>query len=184
MPFPPDLNPSTGPPIDPRDLFMLDGVAGASSAANGSQTNGVNVSWLRKTEYLSRDTAMTKQASGAADAAYVDLLPPHSRPAAVTNAFPHRRDAAEIPVDTSVLAQVLAIEATFPPAHDTAIDLTTLHHPMKPEITAVESYEFLPDPALWANTYDVFRFAERPGERSQEVRETAAPSSVRLKMAK
>ncbi|KAG8870610.1 hypothetical protein FRB97_009583 [Tulasnella sp. 331] len=142
-----DLNPSTGPPIDPRDLFMLEGVAGASSAANGSQPTGVNVSWLRKTEYLSRDTAMTKHASSAADAA---------------------RDAAEIPVDTSLPAQILAIEATFPPAYDTATDLTALHHPMKPEITAVESYEFLPDSALWANTYDVFRFAERPGERSQE----------------
>ncbi|KAG9012145.1 hypothetical protein FRB93_002288 [Tulasnella sp. JGI-2019a] len=143
-----DLNPSTGPPIDPRDMFMLDGVAGASSSASGSQPNGVNVSWLRKTEYLSRDTAMTKQALGAADAA---------------------RDAAEIPVDTSLPAQILAIEATFPPSDETTIDLKSLRHPTKPEITAVESYEFLPDPDLWANTYDVFRFAERPGERSLEV---------------
>lgn len=40
---------------------------------------------------------------------------------------------------------------------------------MKPDLTAVEAYEFLPDPDLWAHTYDIFRFAERPGERSLEV---------------
>lgn len=50
---------------------MLEGVAGTSTG--GAQTNGVNVSWLRKTEYLSRDTAMVKQNTATADAAYVRL---------------------------------------------------------------------------------------------------------------
>lgn len=37
------------PPIDPRDLFMLEGVAGG---AVGGAATAVNVAWLRKTEYI------------------------------------------------------------------------------------------------------------------------------------
>lgn len=55
---------------------MLEGVAGASTAG---PTNGVNVSWLRKTEYLSRDTTMSKQGTVTTDAAcaasYIHLSP-------------------------------------------------------------------------------------------------------------
>ena len=40
---------------------------------------------------------------------------------------------------------------------------------MKPHLTAVDSYEVLPDADIWANAYDLFRFSERPGERPAEV---------------
>lgn len=75
----------------------------------------------------------------------------------------------DVPVDTSIPAQILSIERTFPPANQQTIDLTKLKHPTKPDVTAVETYEFLPDSDLWANMYDVFRFAERPGERPLDV---------------
>ncbi|KAG8895557.1 hypothetical protein FRB99_000464 [Tulasnella sp. 403] len=69
--------------------------------------------------------------------------------------------------DGSTDAQILSIEDTFP-VNSEPIDLTTITHPTKPDVTAIEAFEFLPDTDLWANTYDVFRFAERPGERPIE----------------
>lgn len=44
------------PPIDPRDAFMLESSAGASTA----MVNGANVSWLRKTEYISRESTAAR----------------------------------------------------------------------------------------------------------------------------
>ncbi|KAG8944842.1 hypothetical protein FRC04_001375 [Tulasnella sp. 424] len=135
------LNVENPPPIDPRDLFMLEGASGGP--APGS-SNGINVSWLRKTEYLSRiDSGSFRHTPSTHD----------------------MKPAMDVPVDTSIPAQILSIERTFPPADQETIDLTKLKHPTKPDVTAVETYEFLPDSDLWANMYDVFRFAERPGER-------------------
>jgi RNA polymerase II-associated factor 1 len=67
------------------------------------------------------------------------------------------------PIDVSHDAQLRTIEAGF--AACTSLDLTTLSHPNKTGVTAVESYEVLPDADIWANAYDLFRFSERPGER-------------------
>jgi RNA polymerase II-associated factor 1 len=47
-------------------------------------------------------------------------------------------------------------------------DLSAMRHPNKPDVTAVDSYEVFPDADIWANAYDLFRFSERPGERSVE----------------
>jgi RNA polymerase II-associated factor 1 len=67
------------------------------------------------------------------------------------------------PIDVSHEAQLRNIESGF--AACTSLDLTTLSHPNKTGVTAVESYEVLPDADIWANAYDLFRFSERPGER-------------------
>lgn len=67
-------------------------------------------------------------------------------------------------------AQIKDIEASFTALEN--FDLSTLKHPNKRGVTAVESYEVLPDADIWANAYDLFRFSERPGDRirSLEVR--------------
>lgn len=72
-------------------------------------------------------------------------------------------------VDISPSAQIRDIQATFDHI-DKGFDLASLKHPTKPDITAVESYEILPDADIWANAYDLFRFAERPGDRPLDVR--------------
>lgn len=72
-------------------------------------------------------------------------------------------------VDVSPAAQIRDIEATFTAANED-FSLENLRHPTKPKIVAVDSYEFLPDLDTWPNTYDLFRFAERPGERNVDVR--------------
>ncbi|KAJ7142201.1 Paf1-domain-containing protein [Mycena filopes] len=72
------------------------------------------------------------------------------------------------PIDVSREAQLRDIEASFAACNDN-FALETLRHPNKPNVTAVESYEVLPDKDIWANQYDLFRFSERPGERGIDV---------------
>jgi len=72
------------------------------------------------------------------------------------------------PIDVSRGAQLRDIEASFAACNDN-FSLSSLRHPNKPGVTAVESYEVLPDAELWPNQYDLFRFSERPGERSVDV---------------
>jgi RNA polymerase II-associated factor 1 len=80
-----------------------------------------------------------------------------------------RRNLAENSIDISRSAQIRDIEASFE-ACATNFDLSTLKHPIKSNVTAVGSYEIFPNVEIWANTYDLFRFSERPGERASDVR--------------
>lgn len=70
-------------------------------------------------------------------------------------------------MDVSRSAQIRDIEASFNATESSA--LSTLKHPNKPGVTAVDSYDIFPDAEIWANAYDLFRFSERPGERPSEV---------------
>ena len=76
----------------------------------------------------------------------------------------HNMNAA---VDVSRSAQIRDIEASFNATE--SFDLSTLRHPNKPDVTAVDSYDVFPDAEIWANAYDLFRFSERPGERPPDV---------------
>ena len=80
-----------------------------------------------------------------------------------------RKNLAENAVDISRSVQIRDIEASFD-ACATNFDLTSLKHPNKPNITPLRSYEIFPNTDIWANTYDLFRFSERPGERPSDVR--------------
>lgn len=71
-------------------------------------------------------------------------------------------------IDVSRSAQLRDVEASFVAQNDN-FSLEQLQHPNKPNVTAVESYPILPDADIWANQYDLFRFSERPGERSVDV---------------
>ena len=65
--------------------------------------------------------------------------------------------------------QLTSIESSFAVAHSTD-ELSTLQHLTKPCLRAVTTYEILLDVDVWANTYDLFRFSERPGECRPGVR--------------
>ncbi len=71
-------------------------------------------------------------------------------------------------MDVSHAGQIKDIEASFE-ASGEKFDLSSLKHPNKSNVTAIESYEVLPDIEIWANEYDLFRFSERPGERPADV---------------
>lgn len=74
-----------------------------------------------------------------------------------------RKPAADTHVDVSRAAQIRDIEASFAAANGP--ELSALRHPNKPNVTAVEYYDVLPDASIWANAYDLFRFSERPGDK-------------------
>ncbi|TDL23983.1 RNA polymerase II-associated protein [Rickenella mellea] len=144
-------DPRNVPPLDPKDQFLL----GEPSSFGGPYVNGSSgsstpvpsmphVSWLRKTEYISREGV---------------------------NRAPIQQDLRlnDKPIDVSRAAQIRDIEASFAHNSPETFDLSTLKHPNNPNITAVESYEVLPDVDIWANAYDLFKFSERPGERPAEV---------------
>ncbi|KAL4252030.1 PAF1 family protein [Abortiporus biennis] len=160
-----ELNPDPNnlPTLDPEDQFLLQDPStsslpssalssifisnyAANSGGSGTSTptsnNVPNVTWLRKTEYLSRDSGSRSTLSQEIKplAAYIDV---------------------------SRSAQLRDIDASFQATE--GFDLDTLKHPNKPNVTAVESYEIFPDANVWANAYDLFRFSERPGERPPDV---------------
>ncbi len=160
-------NPKNAPLIDPRDAFMLDETS-LHAQANGSSYASAapstpQVSWLRKTEYISKEGV--NRAPISHDLC-VCLQVPSSQFYQTT--FVHRIRANEHTVDVSHAGQIKDIEASFKASGEN-FDLSSLKHPNKPNVTAVESYEVLPDIEIWANEYDLFRFSERPGERPADV---------------
>ena len=60
-----------------------------------------------------------------------------------------------------------AIKATF---SSSSCPLASLRHPTKKGLTAVESFDILPDVALWPNTLNLVRFGEDPGEGTVEAK--------------
>ncbi|KAL5492506.1 hypothetical protein ACEPAI_3953 [Sanghuangporus weigelae] len=142
-------DPEMLPPIDPKDAFML--VDAPMSSTNGTYSSGTpttpQVSWLRKTEYISSSVNRTPTAT-----------------------YETRRTTADdlAAVDISRDAQLRDIEKSFKSSGED-LDLSKLKHPNKPGVAAVESYELLPDAEIWANAYDLFRFSERPGDRAPDV---------------
>ncbi|KAI9434545.1 RNA polymerase II-associated [Russula earlei] len=149
-------DPRNPPLLDPKDQALLLDPAGNAldfgrhhthhghgHHAVGTPPVATHVSWLRKTEYISRDS------SG-----------PAPRPAAV--------DISSEVVDISREAQLASIESSFAAARG-ADQLGALRHPTKPRLRALATYEVLPDADVWANAYDLFRFSERPGERGPEL---------------
>ncbi|KAG9101901.1 hypothetical protein FS749_001867 [Ceratobasidium sp. UAMH 11750] len=150
----PELNPTEPPELDDADIDLLfeppaSSVPNGGSYVSAPTTPGVssqpNVSWLRRAEYTSR--SITRQ-TGAADQPLEE----------------------DIVVDASTSAQIAVIEKSFsalPP-------LDSLTHPTRKDangqpLTAVTSFDFLPDVDIWANPYLQIRFIERPGERPLEV---------------
>ncbi|THH05412.1 hypothetical protein EW145_g4810 [Phellinidium pouzarii] len=143
--------PNMAPPVDPKDAFMLgdSSLHSLHASLNGQYSSGAapptpQVSWLRKTEYIS--SAVSKTPTSSHDS--------------------RRTNEDTTVVDISRAAQIRDVEASFSGG---SFNLASLKHPNKPGITAVESYEILPDADIWANAYDLFRFSERPGERPQDV---------------
>ncbi|GAA5870783.1 hypothetical protein JCM8547_001707 [Rhodosporidiobolus lusitaniae] len=139
------------PVLDDDDSFLLEDAsssAGPSNAMPGAPQRAnvvdvskkVDVSWLRRTEYLSSEVGKAMQAGNGTP-----------KRQALDDFDPNDRDA-----------RARAITATFAAAH---VPLADLRHPTKSHLTAVESYDLLPDSDLWANEFDLVRFGEDPGDK-------------------
>lgn len=169
-----ELNPDPAnlPELDPKDQFLLSDNNGGAfinsyGGTPGSQNSAVSVphvTWLRKTEYLSKE--IVSRGTGIEEA----YVPFSIIRWSVSYSLITLCSAAQRPpdIDVSRSAQIHDIEASFAATEN--FDLSTLKHPNNPSITAVEAYDIFPDADIWANAYDLFRFAERPGERPPDVR--------------
>ncbi|KAJ3772663.1 RNA polymerase II-associated protein [Lentinula raphanica] len=143
-------DPNNLPKLDPKDEFLAYESGSSSTYMNGnhigSSTSSTpalgQVAWLRKTEYTSDRVQRST--------------------------INEPKQAALPPIDVSREAQLRDIDASFVECNNN-FTLEELRHPNKPNVTAVESYEILPDSEIWANQYDLFRFSERPGERAIDV---------------
>ncbi|PFH51857.1 hypothetical protein AMATHDRAFT_2756 [Amanita thiersii Skay4041] len=155
----PDL--SNLPRLDPKDAFLLAEPSATQTPYSNGQLGPTNtpstplahVPWLRKTEYISREGVQ--------------------RSSSVQEPKLHMAQA----IDVSRSAQLKDIEASFAACNEN-FDLSSLRHPTKPGITAVDSYEVLPDADIWANQYDLFRFSERPGERPVDAEDSRLDCAI------
>ncbi|KAG8836520.1 hypothetical protein FRC18_011197 [Serendipita sp. 400] len=132
-------DPNNPPPVDPKDEFLLEGLSMQSQGGTSSQA--AQFSWLRRTEYVTAKDGASR----------MQILTRDEEDATLA--------------DVSREAQIQAIEATFPASYR-GIEKTTLRHPTNPKRRAVECYELFPDPETFPTLADVFRFPERPGDRS------------------
>lgn len=137
-----------------------------------------HVPWLRKTEYISREGV--QRGSGVQEPYVTNIFVCKFYWCAESINRRYRKLTPQAHIDISRTAQLSTIESSFAannPSSSTVaslssaaeFDLKSLRHPNKPNIAAVDSYEIFPDADVWANAYDLFRFSERPGERSVEV---------------
>lgn len=162
-------DPSNLPRLDPKDAFLLSdplsttGITANAGAGNGASTPLAHVPWLRKTEYISREGILR---ASSQDSAWVSSF---LLPGCWTKGLHDRKQILSAPIDISRNAQLRDIETSFTASNDN-FDLSTLKHPNKADVTAVESYPILPDAEVWPNQYDLFRFSERPGDRAVDVR--------------
>lgn len=93
-----------------------------------------DVTWLRRTEYLSAQQKAAQQQV-------------------------QKPKVAER-IDVSREAQLAKIEKSFT---DAQMPLRSLVHPHKKGLKAVQVFDFLPDPETWATDYQVVRFIDHPG---------------------
>ncbi|KAK0552977.1 hypothetical protein OC846_002700 [Tilletia horrida] len=107
-----------------------------------------DVTWLRRTEYLSAE-AKRQRAQEI-------------------------KQRVQPEVDVSRGAQVKAIAQSFAAVRNapggrgpSAAPLSSLKHPNKPGVHAVESFDVLPDPETWATEYQLVRFLDWPGRVSK-----------------
>ena len=171
--FPTALNPDPKnlPKLDPKDQLLLGDSTGSSlfvnsSTAGSSTPHAVpTVTWLRKTEYITSKEGGTRSSSSQDQCVSLIVVCEMD-----DRSFSYRaKNLADASVDVSRSAQLRDIDASFE-ACNTHFDPGSLKHPNKPDVTAVGSYEIFPNVDIWANTYDLFKFSERPGERPLEVR--------------
>lgn len=129
--------------VDPEDAFLLSDLLGKLPSSTNTLGRGTGagkevekgqVTWLRRTEYLGAEKKRKEREIAS-------------------------RSQNDI-IDSSRKAQLARIKEAFQMANQ---PLSTLRHPTKPGLKAVEEHQLLPDPDTWATRYDIFRFGDPPG---------------------
>ncbi|ODQ67518.1 RNA polymerase II-associated [Nadsonia fulvescens var. elongata DSM 6958] len=115
--------------LDPKDRELLKDLTGPDGSATTNKF-APNVSFLRRTEYISSETVASTVANETIEK------------------IRRRHELEQSKVDPE--SQLRTIEVTFDRVKD---DISTLKHPRKKKITAVESWPFLPDTKMFDLTF-------------------------------
>lgn len=75
------------------------------------------------------------------------------------------RKRPTVSIDTSLEAHISRIQSTFEKA---STPLSSLRHPTKPNLRAIDSYQVLPDRDTWSTSYQILKFVDWPGRTSQK----------------
>ncbi|SPO31097.1 related to DNA-directed RNA polymerase II regulator [Ustilago trichophora] len=110
-----------------------------------------DVTWLRRTEYLSAQQKNAQQQV--------------------------QKPKVTERIDVSRQAQLAKIEKSF---KDAQKPLSSLVHPHKKGVKALQVFDFLPDPETWATNYQVVRFIDHPGRIVNGVPQTDPRLDVAL----
>ncbi|KAM0755951.1 hypothetical protein T439DRAFT_320650 [Meredithblackwellia eburnea MCA 4105] len=145
--------------LEPNQSTATNG--GAATPASGSSTPAgvkrTDVSWLRRTEYLSSEPGSKLAAAPA----------------------PGSQSPNKPAIELTRQTRCDAIKASFT---SSASPLSNLGHPMKSHLQAEESWDIFPDVSLWPNTLNLVRFGEDPGQGG-ETSSTTLSSDVKLPRA-
>ena len=125
--------------VDDEDAFLLSDLLGKLPATvkgtGAKEVDKGQITWLRRTEYLGAEKKKRERELIAS------------------------RSTAET-IDSSREGQLARIKASFAMANQ---PLSSVRHPTRPGLKAVEEHRLLPDPETWATRYDVFRFGDFAG---------------------
>ncbi|EGG06334.1 uncharacterized protein MELLADRAFT_77864 [Melampsora larici-populina 98AG31] len=100
----------------------------------------VDVAWLRRTEYFNETQQKPREGSAQKGRQHEPIVP---------------KTQAERLAD---------IHASFETIQQ---PIESLKHPTKPHLKAVDSFEFMPNESIWANTCDFYRFQENPTDHKE-----------------
>lgn len=138
----------------PEDHVLLTPFVKADEKVIGKTRT--NVSWLRRTEYISSEGRVFGKAKYVhTNTVKRNLLKPGNHRAQKAKEL-----SAEVLEDDSLESRIRAIEQSFVFANKTS--LLSLKHPTNPSITAQEIFPVFPDFEFWPNQYTLASYDMDP----------------------
>ncbi|KAL7270931.1 hypothetical protein RUND412_006345 [Rhizina undulata] len=154
------------PPIDPRDRPLLRPASALGKASSRNAGAGSNVSFLRRTEYISSEQARSTFKSTTSDRlisnrAKRTLKPEDNDPVRILYAVMKGFDVAN---PETAGKDSAAGQLTDQASANAERNWKELRHPNKPHVRAVETYPLLPDFEATNDSggYMVFKFSSNP----------------------
>ena len=165
-----------GPPtaiLDEEDAFLMDSViTQATTAAAGSSSvvippgghvvvgverKKLDVSWLRRTEYLSSEGGKMMPGANTCALSAQSVVCIVTETLCYCSAPIRSKEVVAVAPETRGDAVEMSFAGPLGP-------LSELRHPTKSHLTAARAFDVLPDAELWANESALVRFGEDPGE--------------------
>jgi RNA polymerase II-associated factor 1 len=135
-----------------------------SAATPVSASRKPDVTWLRRTEYLSGDVNMSRRASIDSRSVYPlsSTLTRHNLTLEKFKCmFRSPKQGVSKAAERTKSERIGMINKTFDYA---TLPIDQLVHPTKPHLRAKQVYDLLPDEEVWPNRYSLMRFSDAPHE--------------------